>query len=453
MSDADMPAQVLPGIPPVLLLAAGNWWPAAARLAAAFIEHGCRVAALCPPGHPLRYVRGVHEIHTCRALAPRRSLEQAIRRVQPDLVVPCDDRCVAQLHELHQLHPLLRPLIERSLGDPFAYQVVESRDRLLDVAQQLGVRVAHTRVVASAAQAADCYARSAASSLLKMDGTGGGRGVVIVRSAAEAAAGFRRLSSGAGIGVALKRLIVNRDPLALWSWGRRRQSAITLQEFVDGTPANIMVACWRGKVLAELSVQALASEGPTGASLVVSLIEHPQLSRAAALLAAHLRISGFFGLDFILEHHSGSAYLVEMNPRCTQIGHLKLPQGDLAGALCAALRGTERSRPRPVIRSDTIAFFPQAWQFGAKGALREGVHHDVPWEEKRLVEALVRTPWPERQWRARCYHFFRRNAAAQAVETAPITTLAADAAPGRTGTERAPSYAVRERGMRSTRSP
>jgi hypothetical protein len=447
MSDADMPAQVAPGTSPVLLLAASTWWPAAARLAVAFIEHGCRVVAFCPPGHPLRYVRGVHEIHTCRALGPRRSLQGAIRRVQPDLVVPCDDRCVAQLHELHRLQPLLRPLIERSLGDPFAFGVVESRDELLDVAQQLGVRVAHTCAVASSTQAAAHYARGAATSLLKTDGTGGGRGVVIVRSAAQAAAAFRRIRFGTGIAVALKRLLINRDPLALWSWSRRRQAAVTLQEFVDGTPANIMVACWRGKVLAELSVQALACQGPTGASLVVRVIKDRQLSRAAALLAAHLRISGFFGLDFILEQDSGAAYLIEMNPRCTQLGHLKLPQGDLAGALCAALRGTERARPRPVIRSDTIALFPQAWLWGAPGAFREGVHHDVPWEEQRLVEALVRTPWPERQWLARCYHLFRRPAALRAVETAPIDALIAGAA-----VESAIEHAPRERGMRSTHS-
>ena len=57
---------------PILLLVAGNWWPIAARLAAAFIEHGCLVAALCPPRHPLRYVLGVHQIRTLRGLSPRR---------------------------------------------------------------------------------------------------------------------------------------------------------------------------------------------------------------------------------------------------------------------------------------------------------------------------------------------------------------------------------------------
>jgi hypothetical protein len=44
-----------PGTPKVLLVTS-NWWPLSARLAMALLRHGCKVAALCPPGHPLRYV-------------------------------------------------------------------------------------------------------------------------------------------------------------------------------------------------------------------------------------------------------------------------------------------------------------------------------------------------------------------------------------------------------------
>ncbi len=437
MSNADFRAQVRHGTPPLVLLAVGNWWPIAARLAVAFIEHGCRVAAVCPPGHPLRAVRGMHAIHTYRALASRGSLEHAIHRMQPDLVVPCDDRSVVQLHELHRLRPQLRPLIERSLGAPHGFQVLKSRAKLLEVARELGIRVASTREVMSAAQASAGCAGARATALLKIDGTSGGQGVQIVRSARQAPEAFQRMRFSAGIAVALKRLLVNRDPTALWSWSRRRHAAITLQEFIPGTPANIMVACWKGEILAEVSVQALSCQGPTGASLVVKVIENRRMSRAAALLAARLQMSGFFGLDFMLERGSNTEYLIEMNPRCTQLGHLKLPQGDLAGVLCAALRGTERPRPRRAIRSDTIAFFPQAWLWGATGDLAEHVYHDVPWEQKRLVEALMRPPWPERQWIARLYHLLRKPEPLQAIELAPTQASAACAVPELAGAERA----------------
>ena len=415
---------------PILLLVAGNWWPIAARMAAAFIEHGCLVAALCPPGHPLRYVHGVHQIRTLRALSPRRSLERAVLGIRPDLVVPCDDRSVAQLHELHRLRPQLRMLIERSLGEPRGFNVVDSREQLLETARELDIRVARTCGVRSAAQASERFALVGPTAVLKMDDTSGGEGVQIARTANEAAAAIRHTRFEATLPVALKRLVVNRDPMALWSWRRRRrQTGLTLQQFVRGTPANIMVACWQGKILAELSVQALSCQGPTGASLVVQVIANPQLSRAAALLAGHLKISGFFGLDFILEQGTGAEYLIEMNPRCTQLGHLKTSQGDLAGALCAALAGRERARATQPILSNTIAFFPQAFLWGAHTAYPEGVHHDVPWEQRRLVRALLQDPWPNRQWLARLYHLLRRPAALEVVETAPTRQMMERATP------------------------
>jgi hypothetical protein len=403
---------------PFLLLVAGNWWPLAARMAAAFIEHGCDVAALCPPGHPLRHVHGVRQIRTLHRLASRRSLEKALRRLRPDMVVPCDDCSVAQLHELHRQCPHLRALIERSIGEPQGFEVVQSRSKLLEIARELGIRVAGACEVTSEAQAIESYARGTPTALLKLDGTSGGEGVAIVRSAAEVAAAFRRMKARAGLPVAVKRLLINRDPTALWSWSRWRvQPPLTLQPFVSGTPANIMVACFRGEILAELSVQALSSQGPTGASLVVQVIQNRQLSRAAHLLAKRLCISGFFGLDFILEQGTGAEYLIEMNPRCTQLGHLKLPQGDLAGALCAALLTRERPRPKRPILDETIAFFPQALTWDVQTAFVEGVHHDVPWEQRRLVKALLQAPWPERQWTARLYHLFRRPKVLRATDT------------------------------------
>jgi len=437
MSNAEIPAQTQNIKRPVLLLVAGNWWPTAARMAVALIENGCTVAAVCPPEHPLRYVQGVQQIRTLRALASRRSLEQAMHCVQPDLVVPCDDRSVAQLHELHRLRPQLRALIERSLGRSSGFEVVESRQELLDTARELGIRVAGTCGVRSAAEASHCFARGAPSALLKTDSTSGGEGVRIVRSAREAAATFRRMRFGASLAVALKRLLVNRDPMALWSWGRRRRTAISLQEFVSGIPANIMVACWRGEILAEVSVKTLSCQGPTGASLVVQLIQNRQLSHAAAMLAARFGMSGFFGLDFILQEGTGAAYLIEMNPRCTQLGHLALPQGDLAGALCAALLGRERPpRAGTAIATDTIAFFPQAFLWGARNAFLGHVHHDVPWEQRQLVKALMQAPWPQRTWLARLYHLLRRPTALQATEAAPIEQRVECEIPVRAPTDR-----------------
>jgi hypothetical protein len=404
-----------------VLLVAANWWPAPARLASALIEQGCAVRALCPPHHPLRYVDGVTAC-TLHAVNPRQSLEHALRRTHPGFILPCDDRCVLLLHELHRRRPQWRELIERSLGDPRAFEVLESRAALLSIARQLGVRVIDACVVESAAQASERHARSGPTPFLKMDGTGGGEGVQMVRSAAEAAAAFRSLRASLGLPTLLKRWLINRDPLALWSWSRRASARIVLQPRVAGTPANIMVACWQGEVVGAVMVEVLASQGPTGAALVVRLIECEEARHAAVRLAAHFRLSGFFGLDFIIEPGSGAAHLIEMNPRSTQLGHLKLPQGDLAGAWYAAATGRERRRSGTPIEADIIAFFPQALRWGLDSTALKSVYHDVPQGQERLRAMLEQEPWPERQWRARAYHLFRAPKAQRAAELLAAAT-------------------------------
>ena len=407
-----------PGTAKVLLMAS-NWWPLSARLAIALRRHGCSVAALCPPGHPLRYVTNLSEIFPYRRVGSLASLLSAIRRSEPDAVVPCDDRCVAQLYELHRLQPNLRELIERSLGRASGFTVAASRGQLLELAGSLGIRVPQTLAIASAQHAAECFAGFAPAAALKVDGTYGGEGVRIVHSPGEAATAYARLSGGpcSRLGTVLKRMVVNREPLALWSWSQQARPAMTLQRFVPGTPANIMAACWEGRILAEVSVTAVSCQGATGAANVVRVIQHPQMSRAATLLAARLGLSGFFGLDFMLERATGTAWLIELNPRCTQLGHLPLTsRGDLAGAWVDALTGHRTGTATPFPGAQTIAFFPQAQRWGATNEFLRSVHHDVPWEEKRLLEELLLEPWPERQWSSRLYHRFRRPQTAGVAE-------------------------------------
>lgn len=373
------------------------------------MRQGCTVHAVCPLGHPLRYVTGVETICTLRELAPGASLRAAIRRSAADLIVPCDDRIVMLLHELHAADAPLRPLIEHSLGDPQGFVVLNSRAKLMDIARRLGIRTAPSTAVTSVAQLRACLARFGPVAVLKQDVTCGGEGVHVVRSDAEGAAALRRMRRMNSLGAALKRLCVNGDPLALSFWRWRDRTSVSMQSFIKGTPANIMVASWRGQVVGEVGVRVVSSQGLTGAALVVQLMENGECSRAAQLLASRLGINGFFGLDFILQEGSGAAHLIELNPRCTQLGHLPLRQGDLAGALCAAVRGTVPNVRGKPIASDTIAFFPQARLWGVSNTLPEGAYHDVPSDQPSLIDELLREPWPDRRWLARAYHLVRRR--------------------------------------------
>jgi hypothetical protein len=134
---------------PVALIIATTPWPLSARLAVRFIRHGCTVDALCPRGHALRRVTGTRMSHSYAGVDPMGALERAIATSAPDIVVPCDDRTVWQLHALHGRRPDLRQLIERSMGAPESFAVLRSRAGLMERASRLGIRVPETQSIGS----------------------------------------------------------------------------------------------------------------------------------------------------------------------------------------------------------------------------------------------------------------------------------------------------------------
>jgi hypothetical protein len=388
---------------PKILICATLWWPSSARLAMAFLRHGCNVSALCPPGHPLRFVTGITTIYPYQGLASMGLLRAAIRAAQPTLIVPCDDIAVWQLHALHASEAGLRPLIERSLGAAEAYPAIQERGEVLRVAQSLGIRVPLTQTINSAEELKDWKFDTPA--VLKLDGTWGGEGVMVVHSLTEATEKFHSTPKTLKAWMAWKRYLVNRHFFALWVWQRRKTSKMTIQEFIAGRPATTMFACWRGEVLASSTVKVLASQAPTGAANVVQVLKNDEIEEAVRLLARKFQLSGFHGLDFVLDEDTDAAYLLELNPRATQLGHLNLSaHGDLAGVMAAKLKN---EAPDSIASENQIqsavAFFPFAFKSNPGSVYLHQGHHDVPWDEPALVRDLVCDSWPERQWPSRIY--------------------------------------------------
>jgi hypothetical protein len=395
---------------PLVLIVAAKWWPLSARLAIAFLRDGCRVRAVCPAGHPLTYVSGLDGVDHYAGIDSITSLRRAMVKCRPDIVVPCDDGVVAQLHALYGLEPSLDQLIEDSLGAPKSYPIAASRYRFLLTASDLGILVPKCVRVGRAEDLVTWHEHVSSVGVLKVDGECGGNGVRICGSLDEFMLAWRELQTRVGPAASWKRFAIDRDPLALWM--RRNASAareVTIQQLIKGRPANSMLACWRGKVLAQVSVVVVASDGPTGAATIVRRINDTRMAQAAELLAEHLQLTGFYGLDFMIDAHTGAPFLIEMNPRCTQLGHLELPdQGSLAGILSAALRGTPSLRPRQPIRAETIALFPQAQAAGGLfSRYIDTGYHDIPRDEPRLVSELLLEPLPLRQLASRLYHALR----------------------------------------------
>lgn len=396
---------------PIVLITATTPWPLSARLAIRLIAHGCSVQALCPQGHALNEVSGIGKVHRYSGRDSSLTLERTIDDARPAIVVPCDDRAVWQLHELHERRPAFRALIEASIGNPDYYPILRSRTALMESARGFGLRVPETRAIHRVDEIREWFQANPGKALLKLDGTWGGSGVEVVTSIREAEKTWQRFVTPESTFSAWKQWIINRDPLAFWR-SNFGAGSVTIQKFIPGSNANAMLVAWQGKLLGLASVEVLCTQGTTGASTIVRLLASEEIATAARTLVEALGLSGFYGLDFILEEGSRKPFLIEVNPRCTQLGHLNLPgHGDLAGLLCAKLgaHGRINLKDELPIDRELVAFFPQALAWNPDSPYMQQCHHDVPWTEPALVRELLRDPWPERQWLSRMYHWMRRS--------------------------------------------
>jgi carbamoylphosphate synthase large subunit len=390
------------GLTPKILLTDTNRWSLAARLAISLSEAGCEVSAVCAAqGHALLKTRAVRRTHPYSGLRPLKSLSRAIRAAEPDIIIPCCDRSVEHLHELYaqsqsggENKSKLAAVIERSLGSPRSHSIVSSRYELLKLAGEQGIRVPRTSSINTPEELESWLEGEQFPWVLKADRTWGGGGVAVIHTAAEVQRSLTQLARLFRPARAIKRTLINRDPFWLSSWWQGSQHAISAQSYIQGRPANCSVVCWEGRVLAGIGVAVIVSEGLTGPASVVRIVDNSEMMFAADRIASRLGLSGFFGLDFVIEEGSGAAYMIEMNPRTTPPCYLRLGKGrDLAGALWAQLAGRPQVETMPVTQNQMIAYFPQAWQGDRE--LLQSCFQDVPQGEPELVEELLH-PFPER---------------------------------------------------------
>ena len=378
-----------------------------------FADLGCRVEAVCPRQHPVARIRGIHRVHTHSLLRPLASLRAAIESASPDLIIPCDDNAAVHLTRLYQsADPTsagLRALLVRSLGTPEACAMATARGRLMELAAQEGIRIPATELVATATGLQAWLLQHRLPAVIKIDATWGGQGVAIVHGQDEAKRVFDAMAAGPSVLDAAARMLLDRDPAQLLNLLKPERPTVTLQDFIQGTPANRAVACWQGRVLAGTSVAAVETQHLTGPATVVRVIENDEMNDAVARLVARLRLSGLWGVDFVLEESTGAAFLIEMNPRATPICHLPLGPGhDLPAALCAQLSGTPLAWREP-IEQDVVALFPGELRRNPASPYLHSAHHDIPWDEPELVRDGVDRPWSDRGLIARFWAALRRR--------------------------------------------
>jgi carbamoylphosphate synthase large subunit len=264
---------------------------------------------------------------------------------------------------------------------------------LLKIAEEERILAPETRVINSLSDLERWRSAQPFPWVLKADRTTGGAGVRIAHTLEEARRYYFDLRRSMGLLRSLKHLTVDRDLILerQWRYGfGRAPSAVVAQSFIRGSAANCAVVCWKGEVLAGVGCEAVSTETSLGPATVIRLVENADMMVPAQRIARRLTLSGFFGLDFVVEEGTGAAYLIEMNPRCTPPSHLRLGIGrDMIGALSAQLTGKPLSEPVSVTQNNLIAYFPQALLRNSE--FLPSSYHDVPDAEPELIEELCRS--------------------------------------------------------------
>jgi hypothetical protein len=388
-------------------MASTLYWPHACRLAMSLTARGCEVDAWCPKGHPHEVTRAVVRRYRCRPFAPLTSLERAIKRSAPDFVIACDDEAVHYLEALHRKaadadpdNPLVS-LISRSLGDPKRSTSACDRGTLMRIAASLGLRIPFSADLKNPAAVDRWSTEGGYPAVFKAYPSWGGRGVIRVDDPAAGRAAFTHLTRSTW-GQSVSEHLLRGDSAPLQRMLEGKRPRVLAQRLIEGRPANRAVACWKGEVLAGISVQALETQGDTGPASVIQMIDPDDMRVAARTLVHFLGLSGFCGLDFIIEKNSGDAYLIEMNPRATPICHLNLgPDWDLIGSMLSRLlRDCPRVTCEPPRAAETgaqiIALFPGEWLRNPYSRYLHEAHHDVPWSEPALIDDCTALSWDAR---------------------------------------------------------
>jgi ATP-grasp domain len=392
------------GMPRALVLAVQDW-PLAAFLAIGLRRAGFAVSGLCPRDHALRHTDSVDRCFPFSASRPWVSLRAAIRACKPAILVPCDDQSAYAIYDLHASccgdtgaeAKAMAELIERSLGNADSFPIAHSKSALIRVARECGVAIPETEEIEGLAALKKHCETAKPPFVLKQDGTFGGLGVIVARDRRAAEKALKRLK--------VRRLVNAGRELALKFNYRPLLAAFTappptisVQQFIEGRPANRAVLCWRGRVLAGATVQTLEADPfPNGPATVVEFIREAEIDRAVERLVGRLGLSGFCGFDFMLARDSGRPFLLELNPRATSASWLGTADGsDLCAALFRAMAGGDRDAIPSATpegeeaAGEKAALFPQEWMRSRASPHLATAYHRVPWQDRQLVSFLAR---------------------------------------------------------------
>lgn len=432
--------------PTDVLVATTVHWAQTTRLALTLAEAGLRVAAVAPEAHALHRMPALFHTRTCVPHSGFVSaVAEAMTELRPAVVVPGDDRAVRGLHALYNRSKQVRIVetIRRSLGEPSSFAVVDRKSRFATFCAYELLPYPKTVVVRSRSEFLQQLKAGGQPQVLKFDVGSSGDAVRIVRSPAEADAAFDELSAMRGWRGTFRRGLEELSAAPLVDKLRGNAPVLLAQRYIPGRPANRAMYCRDGEVLAGITVVAMQVSYETGPSTVARVLDHPEVAELGARIVRRLGLSGFVGIDVVLEEGTERPWLIELNPRPTQTCHLALRDDmDPVGVLAAELRGTAR-RTVPLAADpcgQIIAFYPGELWRDPSSAYLSPPYLDIPLHEPEFITAYGQPvpaeplSWVQSLTRARPLRSMRRGLATMQATGAAEARAIAVSSPKATGT-------------------
>jgi hypothetical protein len=276
------------------------------------------------------------------------------------------------------------------LGNPAGIFEAASKRRTIEVARGLGLRVPASKTVASVADILEFGGTHGFPVVLKRSFDGGGHGVLICHDQAKAPAAMDWLHQDHKVGARLsnwREKFRGRQMESRWLPADQRH---TVNQHIAGQCATLLAAAMDGRMLAALTAVMLkAYPDEKGPSSVQRFVRIEEMRRAAETMLRHWRLTGLVGFDFMLDA-AGHAWLIECNPRPTQLAHLGGRAGeDLCAALYAGLTGSSAPPSSPE-NGFLVAHFPKELWRDPQSPYLTSAFHDVPADDPDLLNALNR---------------------------------------------------------------
>jgi hypothetical protein len=379
----------------ILMIAddSNRWGPA--RLPESLSLAGAEVAVLCSADNPMSHssfaIRkyGMNKLQSWRKFG--KVLGTVMRDWKPDLILPCDELVVVMLHYLlknpriarrfldaHQLDTLRASIGKTEMLDAM---VLKYETRLL--AESLGVTVPKSRLSNSPIEAAKAAEAVGFPVYLKASFSWAGHGVIRCDTPEQAQAGFIKLRGKSAWIRTIAKRVLGRNWYPM-------DSAIEVQQAVDGHPVMYNMVALKGKVLGGLFARKKGCAVETAPSSTVEISDHIECRRMAEKMVSAMGASGFLAFDFMCCEKTGQMFMLECNPRPNQIFHLGQKVGaDLCQALVDGLNGIPQPCRYP--RGEAVVpLFPQAWMHSEKTALAQLRDLDIPRNDPSLLGFMLR---------------------------------------------------------------